>query len=102
MFGPTKRSRFGDIALARSGDKGANINIGLFVREEREWPWLRSFLTIGRMKQLMGKDWSNELFIERVEFPHICAVHFVIYGYLGRGVSSSSRVDSLGRISRFF
>jgi hypothetical protein len=97
MFGPTKKARLGDIALARSGDKGSNINIGLFVREEGAWPWFRSFLTTGRMKQLMAKDWSDKFSIERVEFPHIWAVHFVIYGCLGRGVSSSSRLDSLGK-----
>jgi hypothetical protein len=97
MFGPTKKARLGDIALARSGDKGSNINIGLFVREEGAWPWFRSFLTTGRMKQLMAKDWSHEFFIERVEFLRIWAVHFVIYGCLGRGVSSSSRLDSLGK-----
>jgi hypothetical protein len=50
-------------------------------------------MTEERMRQLLGKDWHNNLFIERVEFSHIHAVHFVIYGILGRGVSSSSRLD---------
>src|SRR5271155_2235196 len=56
-FGPTTRARLGDIVLARSGDKGANINIGLFVRVPAHYPWLRSFLTRHRMTQLMGDDW---------------------------------------------
>lgn len=32
-----------------------------------------------------------------MEFPNIYAVHFVIYGILGRGVDSSTLLDSLGK-----
>ena len=49
------------------------------------------------MIELMGEDWSEDYFLERVEFPNIFAVHFVVYGILGRGVSSSTRLDSLGK-----
>lgn len=96
-FGPTRTLPLGDIVLARSGDKGANVNIGLFVHTDDEWNWLRSFLTRNRMKELMGSDWRDWFYIERVEFEHLRAVHFVIYGALGRGVSSSARLDSLGK-----
>ncbi|KAI9743703.1 MAG: hypothetical protein M1818_003019 [Claussenomyces sp. TS43310] len=96
-FGLTIMRPLGDIALARSGDKGANINIGIFVRREEEWDWLRSFLNVAQMKALMGHDWHPTFHVERIEFEHLRAVHFVIYGPLGRGVSSSSRLDSLGK-----
>ena len=96
-FGPMSRVRLGDVVLARSGDKGANLNIGLFVRSAGAWPWLQSFLTKQRMIELVGDDWKDDFHIERVEFPKIWAVHFVIYGILGRGVSSSTRLDSLGK-----
>jgi hypothetical protein len=97
-FGPTVPARLGSVVLARSGDKGANINIGLFVRHPSHYPWLQSFLTRSRMATLMGDDWRpNEYFIERVEFPNLWAVHFVIYGPLGRGVSSCRLLDSLGK-----
>ncbi|KAL4985401.1 hypothetical protein BDW68DRAFT_145096 [Aspergillus falconensis] len=111
--GPTKRVKLGDIALARSGDKGGNLNIGFFVpsslpassntdtqREQRQKDstlWLRHYLTTSRMRALLGSDWRDEYFIERVEFPTIGAVHFVVYGILGRGVSSSSRLDGFGK-----
>jgi hypothetical protein len=49
------------------------------------------------MRELLSNDWKDSFFIERVEFPHIHAVHFVIYGILGRGVSSSSRLDGFGK-----
>ncbi|KAL2820324.1 hypothetical protein BJX63DRAFT_311019 [Aspergillus granulosus] len=100
--------RLGDIILARSGDKGGNLNVGFFIPDidlarplrdkDAAYTWLRTYLTIARMKSLLGDDWKeDEYFIERVEFPHIRAVHFVVYGILGRGVSSSSRLDGFGK-----
>ena len=96
-FGPTKSVPLGDIVLGRSGDKGSNLNCGLFVRDAAAWEWLRVFLSKDRFIQLLGQDWSSEYFLERVEFSKIRAVHFVIYGILGRGVSGSSRLDCLGK-----
>ncbi|VUC21613.1 unnamed protein product [Clonostachys rosea] len=96
-FGPTVSRPLGDIALGRSGDKGANVNLGLFVEKPEQWDWLRSFMTRQRLKQMMGRDWTDSYFIERVEMPNIYAVHFVVYGPLGRGVSSSKLLDSLGK-----
>lgn len=93
----TVRARLGDVVQARSGDKGANISIGFFVRKDEHYQWLQSFLTRDRMRQLMGKDWRPDFFIERCEFQNIRAVHFVIYGPLGRGVSSCRLLDSLGK-----
>lgn len=96
-FGPTRKARLGDVCLARSGDKGANINFGIFVRKAEQYPWLQSFMTRSRLQELMGADWKDEFFIERTEFVNLWAVHFVIYGPLGRGVSSCRLLDSLGK-----
>ncbi|EEU35687.1 uncharacterized protein NECHADRAFT_97888 [Fusarium vanettenii 77-13-4] len=74
-----------------------NINCGIFVERPEMWEWFRSFMTMDRMKQLIGGDWKDEYRIERVEFPAIYAVHFVMYGMLGRGVSSSSLLDNRGK-----
>lgn len=54
-------------------------------------------MTKDRTRQLIGKDWHDSYFIERVEFPHIHAVHFVVYGILGRSVSSSSCLYGFGK-----
>ncbi|KAH6642899.1 hypothetical protein C7974DRAFT_328603 [Boeremia exigua] len=109
-FGQTTRARLGDIALARSGDKGGNANIGFFIPTQlpsaypassplyaESWDWLRSYLTIPKLKEMFGESWSDKFYIERVEFPKIMAVHFVVYGVLGRGVSGSSRLDSFAK-----
>jgi hypothetical protein len=96
-FGASKEMKLGDVALARSGDKGSNLNCGIFVATPKLWEWLRTFLSREKMIELIGEDWHEEYHLERVEFPNIFAVHFVVYGILGRGVSGSSRLDSLGK-----
>lgn len=96
-FGPTVMAPIGDIVLARSGDKGANVNVGLFVHTDEEWEWLRSFMTREQLRSMMGEDWKEWYFIERCEMVRIKAVHFVVYGPLGRGVSSSKILDALGK-----
>ncbi|MCJ1477258.1 hypothetical protein MMC13_005929 [Lambiella insularis] len=70
-FGLTTFIPLGTIVLARSGDKGANVNIGLFVRRAEHWPCLQSFLTLERMKHLLGEDWKEGYGLERVEFAAI-------------------------------
>jgi hypothetical protein len=109
-LGPTTQARLGDIVLSRSGDKGGNANIGFFIPTQlpsayhpfsplyaESWDWLRTYLTIPQLKAMFGESWSDKFHIERVEFPHIFAVHFVVYGVLGRGVSGSSRLDSFAK-----
>nr|UYO77217.1 duf1446 domain-containing protein-epsilon [Trichoderma oligosporum] len=97
IFDPRVNRPLGDIVLARSGDKGGNINIGLFVQTAEQWEWFRSFMTKDRLRILMRKDWKDWYCLERVEFEKIYAVHFVVYGPLGRGVTSSGLLDNLGK-----
>lgn len=96
-FGETVMAPIGDIALGRSGDKGANVNCGLFVHTDQEWDWLRALMTRDKLREMMGSDWQDWYHIERVEMPEIKAVHFVVYGPLGRGVTSSRILDALGK-----
>ncbi|KAF5380736.1 hypothetical protein D9757_007157 [Collybiopsis confluens] len=101
-FGPTKRVPLGTLVLARSGDKGGNANVGFWVRDAEAWPWLQSLLTIEKLRELLakdayGEDASRPYRVSRFEMPHIRAVHFVIFGILEDGVSSSSLVDPLGK-----
>ncbi|EXJ68735.1 uncharacterized protein A1O5_08529 [Cladophialophora psammophila CBS 110553] len=96
-FGPTIEARMGDVVYARSGDKGSNNNVGFWVHEQDEYDWLRSALTKKELIRLLGGEWKEEFALERVEMPGILAVHFVVYGLLGRGVSSTARLDNFGK-----
>ncbi|KAB5554917.1 hypothetical protein GE09DRAFT_964735 [Coniochaeta sp. 2T2.1] len=95
-FGPTTRAPLGHVVLGRSGDKSSNCNLGLFVRHDDEWEWLRSLLTIGKIRELLGKDDKGRQ-IDRCEFPNIRAVHFLLKDHLDRGFNSTSSFDSLGK-----
>lgn len=77
-FGPAEFAPLGNIVHARSGDKGDNSNVGFFVRDASEYPWLRTLLSVDKLKQLLGDDWhsgNTNRRVERIEFPTINAVH---------------------------
>lgn len=70
VFGPTTRAPLGYVVHARSGDKGSDANVGFFVRHADEWDWLRSVLTVDKIRALLGKDdTGNKIF--RFELPNI-------------------------------
>lgn len=69
-FGPTTRVPLGYIVHARSGDKSSDCNVGFFVRSADEWAWLRSLLTVGKVRELLGKDDTGKP-IHRFELPNI-------------------------------
>ncbi|KAL2848875.1 DUF1446-domain-containing protein [Aspergillus pseudoustus] len=96
-FGETVRGPIGWIVHARSGDKGSNANVGFWARDAEEYTWLRSLLTIAILRELLAKEYKEGSRIERVEFPGLRAVHFVLHGHLDRGVNSTSTYDLLGK-----
>lgn len=95
-FGPTTRAPLGYIVMGRSGDKSSNANLGLFVRHDDEWDWLRTVLSSKKLRELLGKDDKGKQ-IDRCEFPNIRAVHFLLKDHLDRGFNSTSSFDSLGK-----
>jgi len=100
--GPTRDVPLGAICGARSGDKGGNANVGLWVRTPDAYRWLASFLTAERLRALVPE--ARPLEVERHELPNILAVNFVLKGLLGDGVAASLRSDpqakSLGEYLR--
>ncbi|KAJ5605999.1 hypothetical protein N7510_008780 [Penicillium lagena] len=95
-FGPTTTTPLGYVVHARSGDKGSDCNVGFYARNRDEWLWLRSLLTVQRVKDLLQNDYNGKR-IERFELPNIQAVHFLLKDHLDRGVSSTSTYDALGK-----
>ncbi|AKD96817.1 exopolyphosphatase [Rhodococcus erythropolis] len=81
----------GTIAGARSGDKGGNANVGVWVRTDDQWKWLAHNLTVEMLKELLPE--AADLNVTRYQLPHLRAVNFVIEGILGQGVASQARFD---------
>ena len=82
----------GEIVHARSGDKGGDANLGVWVRKPQAWEWLQSMLTVDELRRLLPE--TRELAIERYELPNLGAVNFLIRGLLGSGATSTLRLDS--------
>jgi hypothetical protein len=80
------------VVHARSGDKGGNANLGVWVRDARAWPWLEATLTTGRLRELLPE--TAGLAIDRHELPNLRAVNFVIHGLLGGGATEARRFDA--------
>ena len=85
------RAPLGLIVGARSGDKGGNANLGIWVRTQAEFDWLDRYLTETRLTELLPI--VAGLRIERYALPNLLALNFVIAGLLGRGVAASTRLD---------
>ncbi|MGH8958481.1 MAG: acyclic terpene utilization AtuA family protein [Acidimicrobiia bacterium] len=102
IYSSTEREPLGVLVGARSGDKGGNANLGVWVRDAEAFPWLASFLSVDRLRGLLPE--AGSLPITRFELPNLLALNFVIEGFLGEGVSSSMRTDpqakSLGEFIR--
>ncbi|MGU3435680.1 acyclic terpene utilization AtuA family protein [Actinomycetes bacterium M1A6_2h] len=87
----TVRAPLGTVAAARSGDKGGNANVGVWVRTDVEWAWLAHELTVDTLTELLPE--TADLVVSRHVFPNIKAVNFVVEGILGQGVASQARFD---------
>jgi hypothetical protein len=82
----------GEIVHARSGDKGGDANLGVWVRNRAAWEWLTSTLTVDELRRLLPE--TRDLAISRYELPKLGAVNFVLRGLLGTGATSTLRLDS--------
>ncbi|MGW4121056.1 acyclic terpene utilization AtuA family protein [Nocardia sp. NPDC004711] len=89
--GATTRAPLGAIALARSGDKGGNANIGVWVRTEEQWRWLVHTLTVDELRRLLPE--TAALPVTRHVLPNLRALNFIVEGLLGEGVAYQARFD---------
>ncbi|MFI5725393.1 acyclic terpene utilization AtuA family protein [Streptomyces cyaneofuscatus] len=89
--GPTRNAPLGLIAGARSGDKGGDANVGVWVRDDDAWRWLAHELTVERFRQLLPE--TAELTVVRHVLPSLRALNFTVHGLLGEGVAAQARFD---------
>jgi hypothetical protein len=89
--GPLVHQHFGRLFGTRSGDKGGNANLGVWARSPEAHAFLRSYLTVARLKKLLPD--LEPYLIDRHELPNLMALNFYVRGLLGEGVASSTRLD---------
>jgi hypothetical protein len=87
----TLRVPLGTVVGARSGDKGGDANLGVWARSDVAYQWLRQFLTVERVRELLPE--TAPLAIDRYELPNLRALNLVVHGLLGPGVAGSTRFD---------
>ena len=90
--GPAPGEALGTRFLARSGDKGGNANVGIWARDADGYAWLCEQLDADAIHRLLPE--SAGLDVRRYFLANLNALNFVIVGYLGRGVASSTNFDA--------
>jgi hypothetical protein len=89
-----------DIACARSGDKGANVNVGVIARSDEAWEMLRSWLTAERVAHFLVPGSRSPRFAKRVdryELPNLHAINFVIHGILDTVLATDAQGKGYGQ-----
>ncbi|MBJ7357128.1 acyclic terpene utilization AtuA family protein [Nocardioides sp.] len=92
-----RRAPLGTFVHARSGDKGGDANVGLWVvndgdpRRAARVTWLAKFMSPRKVRELVPE--AADLDVEVYVLPHLGAVNVIIRGLLGQGVAASTRFD---------
>jgi hypothetical protein len=87
----------GTFVHARSGDKGGDANLGLWVAHDDHAAydvrvgWLLATVTPGFVKDLLPE--TRDLDVEVHALPNLGGANVVIHGLLGDGVAASTRFD---------
>lgn len=89
------RIRLGEIAYARSGDKGSGATLGILAYTAAGYDVLRTALTADAMEAYFKPMGCAG--VKRYEVPNLHALNFVLPEVLAGGGSRSLRVDAQGK-----
>jgi len=93
----TRRVALGTFVHGRSGDKGGNANIGLWVKNDghpkyaERVTWLTKYMSPRQVRELIPE--AKDLDIEVYVLPNLGGVNVLIHGLLDEGVAATSRFD---------
>jgi len=93
----TRRIPLGTFVHGRSGDKGGDANIGLWVKNDghpkyaERVTWLTKFMSRRRVRELIPE--AADLDIEVYVLPNLGGVNVLIHGLLDEGVAATARFD---------
>jgi len=90
-----KSVRVGDLAHARSGDKGNRVNIGVIANDADAYDRLREQLTAERVAAHFEGLVEGE--VRRYELPNVRGLNFVGEDALDGGGQASLRYDTQGK-----
>ena len=88
-------THLGDLAHARSGDKGDRSNIGVVARDAVAYAWLEARLTEAVVAEFLHPLGIGA--VRRYDLPRLHAFNFVIEHALAGGASRSLRLDTQGK-----
>ena len=86
----------GDLAIARSGDKGTMANIGVVSRNAGGYPQLCEWLTSERVATFLAPLGIS--LVERFELPNLNGFNFLVHGVLSRGFRNDVQGKTLGQL----
>jgi len=81
--------------MARSGDKGADANVGVWARTDADYETLRAGLTADVVKAHFAQVCKGDVL--RFELPKLRALNFILRDALDGGASASLRTDAQGK-----
>lgn len=87
--------RLGEIAHARSGDKGGGANVVIIAYTPDGFEFLRRELTAERVAAFFAPLEPGD--VQRYEAPNLGALNFVLPRILAGGGSRSLRIDAQGK-----
>lgn len=88
--------RLGEIAHARSGDKGNHANVGVIAYTAAGYEFLGRYLTETRMAEYLLP--LRPRLVQRFPLPGIRAYNFLLHDVLAGGASRSLRTDNQGKV----
>lgn len=83
------------IAHARSGDKGSNVNIGLIAKNPEDYKLLQEKVTSKKVEAFFKA--LNPSKVIRYELPNLSALNFILVDVLEGGGSLNLRIDAQGK-----
>jgi hypothetical protein len=86
----------GQLAHARSGDKGNHANLGVIAYSQEYYAHLCRYLTAERVAEFFAGLRISR--VERFELPRLGALNFLLYDALAGGASRSLRIDTQGKL----
>ncbi len=92
----TVRVKLMQIAIARSGDKGADSNVGVMAKTPELYAFLSKALTPERVKKHFKEICLGK--VDRYELPNLRALNFILHDSLGGGGTETQKTDAQGKV----